>query len=71
MEHSVYPYRLKKTCMQSLNQILLKLVILCSANTAATYKLADISLEQDAIFDKRYAITIDELYDGVSLTSYT
>ena len=40
-------------------------------NTAARYKLSDISLEQDAIFDKRYAITIDELYDGVSLTSYT
>ena len=57
--------------MQSLNQILLKLVILCSANTAAMYKLSDISLEQDAVFDKRYAITIDELYDGVSSTPYT
>ena len=37
---------------------------LCSADTAPTYKLSDITLEYDAIFSKRYAAAIGELYPG-------
>ena len=38
--------------------------ILCSEDTAATYKLSDISLECGAIFDKPYVTAIGELYAG-------
>ena len=37
-------------------------MILCSGITAATYKVLDISLELDAIFEKRFATKIGELY---------
>ena len=46
-------------------------IILCSGDTTATYKLADISVEYDAIFDERYATTIDELYAGTGSIPYT
>ena len=45
-------------------------VILCTGDTSATYKLSDISLEYDLIFDKPYATTIGEMYVGTSI-SYT
>ena len=38
---------------------------------AATYRLSNISLEYDAIFDIIYATTIGELYAGTALTPYT
>ena len=38
---------------------------------AATYKLSNISLEYDAVFDIIYATTIGELYAGTALTPYT
>ena len=41
-------------------------VILCTGDTAATYKLLDISLEYDAIFEKHYATTIGGLYAGTN-----
>ena len=44
--HPVYPYGLKE-----------EKVILCTGDTNATYKLSDISLEFDAIFDKPYTRT--------------
>ena len=46
-------------------------VILCTGDTAATYKLSDISLEYDAIFDEAYATTIGELYAGTMSIQYT
>ena len=39
-------------------------MILCSGDTAALYKLADICLQHGAIFDKSYVTRIDELYAG-------
>ena len=42
-------------------------VILNSKKNVATYTLSDISLEYDAIFDKRYATKIVELYAGAAL----
>ena len=39
-------------------------VILCSEDSATAYKLSEISLEYDAIFNARYATAIGELYAG-------
>ena len=41
-------------------------VILCTGDTAATYKLSDIFLEYDTFFDKPYATTIGDLYTGTT-----
>ena len=46
-------------------------MLLCSGDTATTYKLLDISLEHDAIFDEPYVTTIGELYAGTNSISYT
>ena len=46
-------------------------VILCSGDTTVTYKLSDISLDYEAIFDKRYAKKmIGELYAGAASIPY-
>ena len=37
-------------------------MILCSVDTAGTHNLSDISLENETIFDERYATMIDEPY---------
>ena len=42
-------------------------VTLCTGDTSATYKLSDISLEYDAIFDEPYATTIGEMYTNMSI----
>ena len=44
-------------------------IIFCTGDTNATYKLSDISLEYDAIFDESYATTIGEMYGGTNGTS--
>ena len=46
-------------------------VILCTGDTCATYKLLDILLEYDAIFDELYVSSIDEMYTGTTLIPYT
>ena len=46
-------------------------VILCTGDTSATYKLSDISLEYDIIFDQPYATAIDEMYTGTTMITYT
>ena len=47
---------------------------MCTGDTSATYKLSDISLEYDAIFDEPYSTdstAIDEMYTGTTSISYT
>ena len=61
-KYPVYPYSLKEDLIVRLELNSSEKVILCTGDTAATYKLSDISLEYDAIFDEAYAITIGELY---------
>ena len=46
-------------------------VILCTGDTSATYKLSDISVEYDAIFDKLYATMIGEMCTGTMSIPYT
>ena len=46
-------------------------VILCTRDTSATYKLPDIFLEYDAIFDEPYATNIGEMYMSIPYTKVT
>ena len=46
-------------------------VLLCTRDTSATYKLSDISLEYDTIFDEPYATTIGQMYSGTTSIPYT
>ena len=67
----VHPMRLKDDLIVRLELNSAEKVILCTGDTNATYKLSDISLEYDAIFDKPYAITIGEMYTGKTSIPYT
>ena len=59
----MYPYGLEK------QRLIVRIelnspekVISCAGDTSSTYKLSDISLENDAIFDEPYATTIGQMY---------
>ena len=52
-KHPVYPYGLKEDLIVRLELNSSEKVILCTGDTSATYKLSDISLEYDAIFDEQ------------------
>ena len=52
LKHPVYPYGHKEDLIVRLEVISSEKLILCSGDTAATYKLSDISLECDAVFDE-------------------
>ena len=67
----MYLYGLKEDLIVRLELNSSKKVILCTGDTSATYKLSDISLEYDAIFDESYAATIDEMYAGTTPIPYT
>ena len=70
-KHPVYPYGLKKDLIVRLELNSSEKVILCTGDTSATYKLSDISLEYDAIFDEPYATSIGEMYTGTTSIPYT
>ena len=54
-KYPVCPYVLTEDCMiVCLELHSSKKVILCSRDNAATYKLSDISLEYDTVFDEHY-----------------
>ena len=70
-KHPVYPYGLKEGLIVRTELNSAEKVILCTGDTNATYKLSDISLEHDAIFDEPYATTIGEIYTGKTSIPYT
>ena len=70
-KHPVYPYGLKEDLIVRLELNSSEKVILCTGDTSATYKLSDILLEYDAIFDEPYATTIGEMYTGTTSIPYT
>ena len=70
-KHPVYPYVRKEDLIVRLELNLSEKVILCTGDASATYKLSDISLEYDAIFDEPYATIIGELYNGTTSSLYT
>ena len=70
-KHPVYPYGLSEDLIVRLELKYSEKVILCTGGTSATYKLSDILLEYDVIFDGPYATTIRELYTGTTSIPYT
>ena len=68
-KHPVYPYGEDLIVRLELNSS--EKVILCTGDGSATYKLSDISLEYDAIFDDPYASSIGEMYTGTTSIPYT
>ena len=66
----MYPYGLREDLIVRLELNSSENVILCTGDTSATYKLSDISLEYDAIFDEPYATTIGEMYTGTTSIPY-
>ena len=67
----MYPYGLKEDLIVRLELNSSEKVILCTGDTAATYKLSDISLEYDAIFGDPYPTTIGEMHTGTTSSPYT
>ena len=69
-KHPMYPYGLKEDLIVRLELNSSEKVILCTGDNSATYKLSDMSLEYDAIFDEPYATTIGEMYAGTTSIPY-
>ena len=67
----VYPYGFKEDLIVRVELNSAEKVILCTGDTNSTYKLPDISLEYDAIFDEPYATTIGKMYAGTTSIPYT
>ena len=65
--HPVYPYRLKEKLIVRLESSSVENVILCTGDANVKYKLLDILLEYDAIFDEPYAKSIGEMFAGTSI----
>ena len=70
-KHPLYPYGLKEDLIVRLELNSAEKAILCTGDTNGTYKLSDISLEYDPIFDEPYATTIGEMYNGTASIPYT
>ena len=69
-KHPVDPYGLKEDLMVRLELNSSEKVILCTGDTNATYKISDISLEYDVIFDEPYATSISEMYTRTTSIPY-
>ena len=69
--HPVYPYGLKEDLIVRLELNSIWKVILCTGETSATYKLSNILLEYDAIFDEPYSTTMGKMYNGTTSIPYT
>ena len=69
--HPVCPCGLKEDLIVRLELNFSEKVILCNGDTNTTYKLSNISLEYDAIFDEPYPTSIDEMYTGTTSIPYT
>ena len=70
LKYLVYLYGHKEGLIVRLELNSSEKLILCTADTSATYKLSKISLQYDAIFDKDYATAIGELYAGTKSIPY-
>ena len=70
-KHPVYPYEPNEDLIIRLELNSLEKVILCTGDTNATYKLSDISLEYDAVFNEPYATSIGKMYTRTTSIPYT
>ena len=71
LKHLVYPYDLKEGLFIRIELNSAGNVLLCTGDTNAKYKISDIFLEYDAIFDDPYATSIGEIYIGTMSIPYT
>ena len=71
LKHPMCPCSLKEDLIVRLELNSSEKVILCTGHTSATYKLSDILLEYDSIFDEPYVTTIGEMHTGTTSTPYT
>ena len=69
--YPVYPYGLKENLIVKLELNSSEKVSLYTRDTSGTYKLSDILLEYDAIFDEPYATTMGKMYTGTTSIPYT
>ena len=70
LKHSVYPDELRKDFIVRLEFSSSEKVILRSRVTTSVYKLSNVSLEYNGIFDKNYAKMIGGLCAGTTLIPY-
>ena len=70
-KHPTYPYGLREDLIARLELNSAEKILLASGDTAATYKISDIALEYDAIFDLDYATMFETLYRGETSIPYT
>ena len=66
-KHPTYPYGLREDLIARLELNSAEKILLASGDTAATYKISDIALEYDAIFDLDYAVMFQNLYSETSI----
>ena len=66
-KHPIYSCGLREDLIVRLELTSLGKVLLRTGDANATYKLSDISLEYDAIFDEPYATAIGEMYVKTSI----
>ena len=62
-KHPVYPHGLEEKLIVRIELNSAKNVLLCMGDTSSTYKLSDIFLEYDAIFDEPYATKMPQKID--------
>ena len=70
-KHPVYPSGFEEDLAIMIELNSAKEVILCAGDTNAIYKISDINLEYDGIFDISYATSIREIYGGRLSILYT
>ena len=70
-KHPVCPYDLKECLFIRLELNSAGKVLLCMGDTNATYKISDIYLEYEAIFNEPSATMIREMYTGTTSIPYT
>ena len=66
-KHLTYPYGLCEDLIGRLELNSAEKILLASDDTAATYKIRDIALEYDAIFDLDYTAMFENLYSETSI----
>ena len=62
-----YPYGLRENLIARLELNSAKKILLASGDTAETYKISDIALEYDTIFDLDYVAMFENLYSETSI----
>ena len=67
LKHPTYPYGLREDLIARLELNSAEKILLASGDIAATYKISDIALEYDAIFDLDYAAIFENLYSETSI----